>query len=40
MNKYASPGLTPNAKAHETTYCVNKPANGALKGLFEAKKEE
>jgi len=40
INRYASPGGGPSINAIEKTYCVKRPAKGALKGRLLAKKEE
>ena len=39
INRYASPGGGASMKIHDTMYCVNRPARGALNGLLLAKKE-
>jgi hypothetical protein len=39
INRYASPGGGASMKAHDTMYCMKRPANGALNGLPLAKKD-
>jgi hypothetical protein len=39
-NRNASPGGGMITKIHESRYCVNRPDNGAWKGLLVAKKDE